>query len=248
MKSKTVFKETKHFIKMELHGWSFWEIFSLTVVFFIIGTNALLFDDSIAAVISALCGILYTFIAGKGKISCYFFGLLGSGFYVYLAFKNALYGNAILYAGYYIPMQIVGIVKWREHLKWKSQEIYKTSLGLDDSLQLLVFSLMGCAGAIFILKLLHDPSPVIDGITTVLSLAGMYLTVRRCIEQWGVWIIVNTLSIMMWLKAALHGEKVYSTIVMWAVYFILGIYFYIKWHNELEKEQEEKHQVLEQIS
>ena len=239
MKSKTILKEIKHFVKMELYGWHFGEVFWLVAVFCIIGTNAILFNDSYAAVISAICGIMYTFIAGKGKISCYFFGLLGSGFYVYLAFKNALYGNMLLYAGYYIPMQIVGIFKWSEHLKWKSHEIYKTSLGLDDTLNLLVVALMGCAGAIFFLKLLHDPSPLIDGITTVLSLVGMYLTVRRCIEQWGVWIIVNALSIMMWLKVALHGEKVYSTIVMWTVYFILGIYFFIKWHHELETQNSE---------
>ncbi len=238
MKSKTIIKETKHFVKFELRGWSFGEFFGLAIVFCIIGVNALLFNDSLVAVMSALCGILYTFLAGKGKISCYFFGLLGSGFYVYLSFKNALYGNMLLYAAYYIPMQIVGIFKWSEHLKWKTHEIYKTSLGLDELLNLLVISLMGCAGAIFILKFMHDPSPVIDGITTVLSLVGMYLTVRRCIEQWGVWIIVNALSVMMWLKVALHGERVYSTIVMWTVYFILGIYFYIKWHRELEEVQE----------
>ncbi len=240
MKSKTVFKETKHFVKMELHGWSIWEIIGLIFVFCIIGTNAVLFNDSYPAVISACCGILYTFIAGKGKISCYFFGLLGSGFYVYLSFKNALYGNMLLYAGYYIPMQIIGIIKWSEHLKWKTQEIYKTSLGFEETLNLSIAALMASAGAIFILKLLHDPSPVIDGITTVLSLIGMYLTVRRCIEQWGVWIIVNALSIIMWLKVALHGQKVYSTIVMWTVYFILGIYFYIKWHRELEEESQKK--------
>ena len=241
MKSKTILKETKHFVKMELRGWSFWEVFWLMVVFSIIGINAVVFKDSHAAVISAICGILYTFIAGKGKVSCYFFGLLGSGFYVYLAFKNALYGNMLLYAGYYIPMQIVGIFKWSEHLKWKSHEIYKTSLKLDEFLNLAVIALMGCAGAIFLLKFLHDPSPVIDGITTVLSLIGMYLTVRRCIEQWEVWIVVNALSIIMWLKAALHGGKVYSTVIMWTVYFILGIYFYIKWYRELETQNSAEH-------
>ena len=62
----------------------------------------------------------------------------------------------------------------------------------------------------------------------------MYLTVRRAIEQWGVWIFVNGLSAIMWGLIALSGEKVYSTVIMWSVYFVLGIYFYFCWEKELK--------------
>ena len=65
----------------------------------------------------------------------------------------------------------------------------------------------------------------------------MYLTVKRCIEQWIVWIIINGLSFIMWLDIALKGEKVYSTVFMWGVYFILAIYFYIVWKKEVIKEE-----------
>ena len=61
----------------------------------------------------------------------------------------------------------------------------------------------------------------------------MYLTVKRCIEQWVIWAIVNAISILMWIKILMHGEKVYATVIMWSVYFILAIYFYFKWRKEL---------------
>ena len=88
--------------------------------------------------------------------------------------------------------------------------------------------------AIVVLYYTHDKNPIIDGITAVFSLAGMYLTVRRAIEQWGVWIFVNGLSAVMWGLIALSGEKVYSTVIMWSVYFVLGIYFYFCWKEELK--------------
>ena len=113
----------KSFIKKELSGWKFPEIFGLLLVIGIIFYNYFFLHDSIIAVVSALRGILYTVIAGKGKISCYVFGLAGSGFYGYLAFTNALYGNLALYLLYYIPMQILGIFKWKDHLKKETQEI-----------------------------------------------------------------------------------------------------------------------------
>ena len=87
---------------------------------------------------------------------------------------------------------------------------------------------------IFILFILQDKNPVIDGTTTILSILGMYLTVRRAIEQWVVWMIVNGLSAIMWLEIALGGEKVYSTVFMWSTYFILAIYFYIMWRREIK--------------
>lgn len=221
------------FIQKELHGWKNFEIIGLGIVFTIIFANALILKDSPAAVINAICGILYTIIAGKGKISCYLFGLLGSGCYIWLSFKNALWGNMLLYLCYYIPMQTIGIFKWKKHLKKDTKEITKIKLNTKERLKIIFTGFFGCLFSIFILQYFNDKSPIIDGITTFLSVLGMYLTVRRAIEQWIIWAIVNGLSLLMWLNIVIHGTKAYSTVLMWTVYFILAIYFYIVWKKEL---------------
>ncbi len=224
------------FIKKELQGWKNFEIVGLIIVFSIILINATVLNDNPAAIINAICGILYTIIAGKGKISCYFFGLLGSGCYIFLSFKNALWGNMLLYLCYYIPMQIVGIFKWKQHLKKESKEIVKIKLNIKEQIIISTIGLIGCIITILILHYLNDKSPIIDGITTFLSILGMYLTVRRAIEQWIVWMIVNGLSFIMWLDLIIFsGTKAYSTVLMWGVYFILAIYFYIEWKREIKQ-------------
>lgn len=224
------------FIKKELQGWKNFEIVGLIIVFSIILINATVLNDNPAAIINAICGILYTIIAGKGKISCYFFGLLGSGCYIFLSFKNALWGNMLLYLCYYIPMQIVGIFKWKQHLKTESKEIIKIKLNIKEQIIISTIGLIGCIITILILHYLNDKSPIIDGITTFLSILGMYLTVRRAIEQWIVWMIVNGLSFIMWLDLIIFsGTKAYSTVLMWGVYFILAIYFYIEWKREIKQ-------------
>lgn len=224
------------FIKKELQGWKDFEIIGLIIVFSIILINATVLNDNPAAIINAICGILYTIIAGKGKISCYFFGLLGSGCYIFLSFKNALWGNMLLYLCYYIPMQILGIFKWKQHLKTESKEIVKIKLNIKEQIIISIIGLIGCIITILILHYLNDKSPIIDGITTFLSILGMYLTVRRAIEQWIVWMIVNGLSFIMWLDLIIFsGTKAYSTVLMWGVYFILAIYFYIEWKKEIKE-------------
>lgn len=223
------------FIKKELQGWKNFEIIGLIIVFSIIFINAIILKDNPAAIINAICGILYTIIAGKGKISCYFFGLLGSGCYIFLSFKNALWGNMLLYLCYYIPMQILGIFKWKQHLKQESKEIVKIKLNLKEQIIISIIGIIGSIITILILHYFNDKSPIIDGITTFLSILGMYLTVRRAIEQWIVWTIVNGLSFIMWLDLVLFaGTKAYSTVLMWAVYFILAIYFFFEWKKEIK--------------
>lgn len=221
------------FLKKELDGWGKYErvLFPFTILI-ILGISIYL-KDSKVALISALCGISYTILAGKGKISCYFFGLLGTFCYSYISFKNALYGNLILYVCYYFPMQVLGIFRWRRHLKPETGEIIKTKLTSRDRIMYLAAASALSIIMYFILKSLNDQSPVIDAITSVFSIAGLVLTVKRCIEQWYVWFLVNVLSTFMWIEAYHNGSNCFATILMWAVYVVLAVYFYIIWHREL---------------
>lgn len=223
----------KNFIKTELRGWKTFELVFLSSIVLLILINAFIVKDSIFAVINAVCGILYTFFAGKGKISCYFYGLAGTGCYSYLALSNGLYGNLLLYAGYYLPMQILGVFSWKKHLQKKTNVIEKTRLSNKDRILFIVITLLLIIFMIAVLKYFRGNSPYFDGITTVLSVVGMLLTVKRCIEQWFVWMIVNGLSAIMWLEIILNGTKAYSTLIMWIVYFFLAIYFYNSWNSEI---------------
>lgn len=210
------------------------EFAGLIFIYLLLIINAVFLKDSPIAFLSAFFGITYTVMAGKGNPVCYLFGISGSSFYCWLAFHNALWGNLILYMGYYIPMQVIGFFRWRKNLKEGKYEIIKTSMSAKQALLTLSVTLFFSFVLTGVLILLNDKSPFIDGVTTVFSIAGMYLTVKRCIEQWIVWMLVNGLSLIMWLKIALEGEKVYSTVIMWGVYLFLAVYFYIIWRKEIK--------------
>ena len=213
------------------------EVIGFLFVYVVLFANAYVMKDSWVALVSAFCGITYTIFAGKGIPICYPIGATGSAFYSYLSFGSHLWGNLVLYACYYIPMQIFGFFQWNKNLKEDKYEINKTKLSAKMRVAYFGITSIISVAAIALLYYLGDKSPVIDGITTVFSVLGMYLTVKRCIEQWIVWMLVNGLSFLMWLNIALNGEKVYSTVLMWAVYFVLSIYFYARWKKETSKEK-----------
>ena len=217
-------------------NWKKYEKVGLSLILIFILVNAIINRDSVAALISAICGITYTFLAGKGLPKCYLFGVTGSSFYCWLSFQSALWGNLLLYAAYYIPMQIIGYFRWNKNLKEDKKEIVKISLSKKELLLLVLILSVISVLVYYLLLYFKDTHPILDSITTVFSIGGMYLTVRRAIQQWIFWMLVNTLSLFMWINVIATGTKAYSTVIMWAVYLCLAIYFYLEWRKEIKQQ------------
>lgn len=222
-----------NFIKKELSGWGQVEriIFPLEIIFIII--LSVIVKDNLVATISAIFGISYTILAGKGKISCYFFGLAGTLCYSYISFKNALFGNLALYMCYYFPMEIYGIFNWKKHLNKDTQEIIKTKLTPKKCLLYFAAAIILTCICYFVLLKLNDKNPLCDSVTSVFSVFGLLFTVKRYIEQWYIWMIVNGLSVIMWIQAYVNGFNCLATVLMWLTYFILSFYFFFEWKKEL---------------
>lgn len=225
------------FIKSELSGWGRFErvIFPIEILL-IIGIS-LFIGDSKIALISAVCGISYTILAGKGKISCFFFGLAGTLCYVYIAFQNHIYGNVLLYALYYFPMQVLGIFRWRKHLNKASGEIIKTKLSPKERGCYFGAAIVSSLIFYYILKFTGDFAPLMDSLTTVFSIFGLLLTVKRCIEQWYFWMVVNAISVIMWINAYINGSNCLATVFMWATYLVLTFYFLYTWSKNFVDER-----------
>jgi len=223
-----------NFLKNEFSGWGKFERILFPLIILSIVCISIIMKDNKVALISAICGISYTILAGKGKISCYYIGLTGTVCYAFLSFKNALYGNLLLYSLYYFPMQILGIFKWRKHLKEDSGEIIKTKLSNKERRFYFLAATLVSLITAQILSKAGDATPYIDSITTVFSVVGLLLTIKRCIEQWYIWIIVNGLSAIMWVQAYLNGSNCFATILMWLTYFGLAFYFLHTWKKEIK--------------
>ncbi len=223
------------FIKGELKSFGKIErvVFPCIVIFIII--ISIIMRDNKIALISAICGISYTILAGKGKISCYFIGITGTICYSYLAYKNGFYGNLALYSLYYLPMEIIGIFKWKKHLNKDTQEISKTKLSKKQAVVYYTVTIVIMLITSFVLNITGDKSPIMDSFCTVFSILGQLLTVKRCIEQWYIWLIVNIVSAIMWIIAYINGSNCMATVIMWLIYVVLAVYFLSKWKKELKQ-------------
>lgn len=222
-------------IKEEFKNFGKYERFLFPLIILVIIITSIIIKDNKIALVSAVCGVSYTILAGKGRVSCYFIGMIGTFCYSYLAFINEFYGNLALYMLYYLPMEIIGIFKWKKHLKKDIREIIKTKLNNKE--RFIYFTLMILISVIvsLVLKIMGDTNPYLDAMATIFSIFGQILTVKRCIEQWYVWFFVNFISLIMWIFAYINGSNCFATIIMWLVYLILSIYFLQAWKKDMKK-------------
>ena len=232
----------KNFIAGEFSGWKKAEVLWLAFCCAAVIILSIQMGDNVTGIISAVTASLYTIIAGKGKVSCYLFGIINTILYGWISYKMRLYGEVMLNWGWYLPMMFVGFFCWNKR-KTEKQVIRKTCLSPKGRGITAGASLAGIALYTLILQMLNGRTPVLDSATTVLSVTAMILTVKRCIEQWVLWTIVNILAIVMWLQVYLENGNSAASLLMWCMALANGIIFFITWSRELEPEEREKCQM-----
>lgn len=223
----------RDFGKNELRNWHVGEIFLMSAVLVaIVGITVVTGGDTVLGIVSAVTGIMYTLLAGKGKSSCYLFGVVNSFLYGLISMQSRIYGDMLLNWGYYLPMQFVGIYFWMKNYNPEKGEVRKRFLSWRAR-GIFLFSILivWCAVA-WGLGLFNARAPWLDSATTVLSISAMILSVMRCFEQWVCWTLVNTISIFMWYQVYKESGNSMATLLMWGIFLLCGLYFAFCWYKD----------------
>ncbi|MBO7740995.1 MAG: nicotinamide mononucleotide transporter, partial [Victivallales bacterium] len=222
------------FIRGELAGWRPWELALFAGSIIAIAAISISFGDNAMNFTAAVTGVTYTLLAGKGKISCYLFGIVNTVLYGLASARAELYGETILNWGYYLPMMFVGLAMWARN-RDDQANVRKTRLSARGRIITAAAAVAGIAAFAVLLAIMNDAQPIVDSTTTVLSVVATILTVRRCAEQWLLWMIVNSVSIIMWLRVYLAQGNSLALLAMWCIFLFIGIIFYIQWTLEVSR-------------
>src|SRR3954466_3951520 len=95
-----------------------WTRFEIVWLFTFTIVNIYLFiawEDSLIGLISSITGMLCVVLVAKGKIANYYFGIVQTLTYAYIAYGYGLYGEVMLNALFYFPVQFIGIYLWKQN-------------------------------------------------------------------------------------------------------------------------------------
>ena len=220
------------FFSEECSGWKPWEIGWLTLACCVILGLSIYWQDTAMGIVSATTGVACVVCTGKGKLSAYLFGLVNTVLYAIISWKASFYGEVMLNALYYVPMQFYGFYVWSRHINTETHEVEKRRMGTKGRF-LMAVSVAAATGIYgWILQLLGGNMPYVDALSTVVSVVAMMISVKMYMEQWMLWILVDIVTIIMWGVQFYHGSDSIATLLMWIVYLGNAVIMYVKWGKE----------------
>ena len=163
--------------------------------------------------------ILYVFFAAKENIWCWFFGATSAILYTYICFNAKLYAETFLQI-FYLIMAVIG------YISWKKTEISKINQwSVKNHLILILLSVILIFTVGFLLSIRTDAKmPLVDTFTTVMSVVATILVIKKVIENWLYWIVIDLVSIFLYLERDLHLSS-----ILFMIYTIIAIKGYFSW-------------------
>lgn len=222
----------RDFIKNELAGWKKVEVFWLLLACSVITGLSIYWGDTLMGIVSSTTGVACVVCTGKGKLSAYIFGLINSILYAIIAYKATLYGETMLNALYYVPVQFVGFYVWSKNINSETHEVSKRHMKNRGRLILLLSILAATYMYGLVLNYIGDAMPFVDSFTTVSSVVAMIVSVKMFAEQWWIWVAVDIFSVYMWWCDFRSGSDSMATLLMWIVYLGNAIIMLVKWERE----------------
>lgn len=216
-----------------LKGWTTFEKLWLGIFSAI---NIYLFfawGDSLLGLISSMTGMICVVLVAKGKISNYYFGMIQAGTYAYISYSYGLYGEAMLNGLFYFPIQFIGIWLWNKNKAKASvigEDVAVKTLTKKGWIYVIAISIVASVVYAELLSIIGGQQVRIDSVAVVLSIIAQVLMLKRYAEQWVMWIVVNILSITLWLIVLLQsGGNDWTMLVMWTAFLFNSVYGYINW-------------------
>ncbi len=221
------------FFKNEVSGWKRWEVAWMAVTCAIITGLSLYWGDNLMGIISATTGVACVVCTGKGKLSAYIFGAVNTLLYAIIAYKARYYGEVMLNALYYFPLQFWGFYVWSKHMNPDTKEVVKKRMTAKGLATMLFIVAASTAAYGFILQRMGGNLPYVDALTNVVSIVAMIVSIKMYSEQWILWIVVDIVTVFMWGYAFfVQGSESIATLLMWGVYLANAVIMYFKWVHE----------------
>lgn len=219
----------KETIKNEFKGWKLWEVSWLVLACAVIAGLSIYWKDTTMGIISATTGVACVICTGKGKLSAYVFGAVNTLLYAIIAYHAKYYGEVMLNALYYFPMQFYGFYVWSKHMDNETHEVEKRKMKTKGRWILAAVVVLATGIYGFVLQKMGGNLPYVDALSTVVSVVAMIISIKMYMEQWMLWIVVDVVTVIMWGVAFANGNDSIATLLMWIVYLGNAVIMFFKW-------------------
>ena len=187
------------------------------------------FADNYIEILGVITSLIYLYFSVKQHIWLWPFGIISSAFFIYIFYTNRFYADMSLQV-YYLLISIYGWFHWaRGTRRIDSDKLPVTRVRLLTSIILLIiFILLWILIAILLIHLTDSDVPWGDAFITAGSIIATWMLARKILEHWIIWIIVDAVSVGMYLY-----KDMYPTVFLYFIFTVIAVIGFYKWKSDM---------------
>jgi nicotinamide mononucleotide transporter len=175
-------------------------------------------------IIAALLGLANVALVVRRSVWNYPFGIAMVSLYAVVFFEAQLYSDALLQI-FFLVLNIYGWVSWLRVQKRDTVPVRWMGLRCN-AVVIAVTAVLWFVWSSVMHRFTDAAAPYVDGAVACLSVAGQILMVRRFVENWIYWIVVNVVAIgLFWWR------DLPVTSALYTVFLGLAIAGLIQWRR-----------------
>ncbi|SMO55527.1 nicotinamide riboside transporter PnuC [Solitalea koreensis] len=175
----------------------------------------------------AITGVLCVWFATRQNVWYWIVGIISVLVYTVVFFKSKLYGDMGLQV-VYLALSVYGWYNW----VYGGKEHHGIAVSRLSKTHWIGYSLLTVVGTLALGYFLHSQTdaslPFLDSFCTVVSLVATYLQTRKKIENWHLWIFINSVYIGMY-----YFKVHYITAVLSVIMVALAVVGLFEWKKGL---------------
>jgi nicotinamide mononucleotide transporter len=167
--------------------------------------------------IGALAGLVCVYLVARASIWNWPISIVNTVLYFVVFLRARLYADAILQ----IVFTVLGVYGW---WSWRYGGAQRAELPVRRATRVQIVAASAAAllatalCALFLARKTDSPVPIWDSSVLALSLVATWAQARKLVESWWVWILVDVISVPLYVT-----RELYPTAVLYTLFLILCV-------------------------
>lgn len=176
--------------------------------------------------LAVVLAIAYLLLAARESLWCWLCAFISSVIYVWICWQARLYMETALNV-FYAVMAVLGWWQWQAGgsgpgarpitvLRWHQHAVI--------AVLIVVLSLLNGA----VMQRYTDAAwPLVDSFITWSSVVTTFLVVRKVLENWLYWIVIDGIAVIVYID-----RHLYLTALLFSAYVVIVVFGYFRWRRD----------------
>lgn len=175
--------------------------------------------------LAVVLAIAYLLLAAREHIACWYCAFISSAIYTVIFWDVSLLMESLLNV-FYVVMAVVGWYEWRYGGKSHDGVQIRTLDPKVHGLIALVLVIAALINGWLLTRFTGAAWPYLDAFTTWASVVTTFLVVWKVLENWLYWLVIDGLSIYLYIDRGL-----WLTAGLFAAYLVIVVFGYLHWRR-----------------